>query len=141
MAYVQSKLRVYPNIRFLSHTVDPLNDTPERMLDYVNNLKSKNINISLLNWDFVTGDKNEIYEIASSYFVNVSPDSLAPGGFLHSEYFVIIDKQGRVRSGIDKNNNVVGVYDGTNDAQMKDLISDIKVLLAEYKRPIKVRDE
>ena len=110
-------------------------------LENVKNLKSKNIKFSLLNWDFVTGDKNEIYEIANSYFVNVSPDSLAPGGFLHSEYFVIIDKQGRVRSGIDKNNNVVGVYDGTNDAQMKDLISDIKVLLAEYKRPIKVKDE
>ena len=141
MAYVQSKLRVYPNIRFLSHTVDPINDTPERMLEYVNDLKSKNVNINLANWDFVTGAKQEVYDIASSYFVNVSPDSLAPGGFLHSEYFVIIDKEGRVRSGIDKNDNVVGVYDGTNDAQMKDLISDIKVLLAEYKRPTKENDE
>ena len=46
MAYVQSKLNVYPNIKFLSHTVDPLNDTPERMLYYVNNLKDKNVNIS-----------------------------------------------------------------------------------------------
>ncbi len=137
MAYVQSKLSVYPNIKFLSHTVDPLNDNPERMLDYINNLKSKNVNISLSNWDFVTGEKKELYEIASAYFVNVSPDSLAPGGFLHSEYFVIVDKEGRVRSGIDKNNNVVGVYDGTNDAQMKDLINDVKVLLAEYKRPTK----
>ena len=137
MAYVQRKLSVYPNIRFLSHTVDPINDTPEQMQDYIKTLKSKNININLSNWDFVTGDKKELYEIASSYFVNVSPDSLAPGGFLHSEYFVIIDKEGRVRSGIDKNNNVVGVYDGTNDAQMKDLINDIKVLLAEYKRPTK----
>jgi len=141
MAYVQRKLRVYPDIRFLSHTVDPINDTPERMLDYINTLKSKNININLANWDFVTGDKKELYEIASAYFVNVSPDSLAPGGFLHSEYFVIIDKEGKVRSGIDKNNNVVGVYDGTNDAQMKDLINDVKVLLAEYKRPIKDNDE
>ena len=141
MAYVQRKLRVYPDIRFLSHTVDPINDTPERMLDYINTLKSKNININLANWDFVTGDKKELYEIASAYFVNVSPDSLAPGGFLHSEYFVIIDKEGKVRSGIDKNNNVVGVYDGTNDAQMKDLINDIKVLLAEYKRPTKDNHE
>ena len=111
------------------------------MLEYVNDLKSKNVNINLANWDFVTGAKQEVYDIASSYFVNVSPDSLAPGGFLHSEYFVIIDKEGRVRSGIDKNDNVVGVYDGTNDAQMKDLISDIKVLLAEYKRPTKENDE
>ncbi len=137
MAYVQRKLSMYPNIRFLSHTVDPLNDTPQQMLEYIKKLKSKNVNINLNNWDFVTGDKKDIYGIASSYFVNVSPDSLAPGGFLHSEYFVIIDKEGRVRSGIDKYNNVVGVYDGTNDAQMKDLINDVKVLLAEYKRPTK----
>ena len=47
MAYVQRKLSVYPNIRFLSHTVDPLNDTPEQMLEYISTLKSKNVNISL----------------------------------------------------------------------------------------------
>ena len=52
-----------------------------------------------------------------------------------SEYFVLIDKEGRVRSGIDKSGNVLGVYDGTNDAQMKDLVNDVKVLMAEYKRP------
>lgn len=137
MAYVQRKLSVYPNIKFVSHTVDPANDTPERMLSYVKKMSSKNIVIDLKNWYFLTGKKEEIYEIAKSYFVNVSPDSLAPGGFLHSEYFVLIDKEGRVRSGVDQNNNVIGVYDGTNDAQMKDLINDVKVLLAEYKRPIK----
>ena len=138
---VQKKLSVYPGIKFLSHTVDPLNDTPDRMLQYVNDLKSKNIEINLSNWDFVTGPKEALYNMANSYFVNVSADSLAPGGFLHSEYFVLVDKEGRVRSGVDRNNNVVGVYDGTNDAQMKDLINDVKVLLAEYKRPIKENEK
>ena len=141
MAYVQRKLSVYPGIKFLSHTVDPINDTPERMLEYVNDLKNKNVEINLSNWDFVTGSKEDLYNIAKSYFVNVSADSLAPGGFLHSEYFVLIDKEGRVRSGLDKHNNVVGVYDGTNDAQMKDLINDVQVLLAEYQRPTKDNEE
>jgi protein SCO1/2 len=140
MAYVQRKLSVYPNIKFLSHTVDPLNDTPERMLTYIEKLKGKNVNISLDNWDFVTGSKEDLYAIAQSYFVNVSADSLAPGGFLHSEYFILIDKEGRIRSGIDKQKNVVGVYDGTNDAQMKDLVNDVKVLMAEYKRPTKEKE-
>jgi protein SCO1/2 len=107
------------------------------MLEYINTLQAKNINISLSNWDFVTGEKDELYKLAKSYFVNVSMDSLAPGGFLHSEYFILVDKEGRVRSGIDSEGNVVGVYDGTNDAQMKDLINDVKVLMAEYKRPTK----
>jgi protein SCO1 len=141
MAYIQSKLSVYPNIKFLSHTVDPANDTPERMINYIDKMRKKNVSINLSNWDFVTGDKDELYAIAQSYFVNVSMDSLAPGGFLHSEYFVLIDKEGRVRSGIDQNNNVVGVYDGTNDAQMKDLVNDVKVLMAEYKRPIKENEK
>lgn len=141
MAYVQSKLSVYPDIKFISHTVDPANDTPERMLSYVKEMGSKNIIIDLNNWHFLTGEREDIYEIAKSYFVNVSPDSLAPGGFLHSEYFVLIDKEGKVRSGIDQHKNVVGVYDGTNDAQMKDLINDVKVLLAEYKRPTKNNEE
>ena len=139
MAYVQKKLNVYPNIKFLSHTVNPTTDTPERFLEYIKEMRQNNIMIDLNNWDFVTGEKDEIYEIAKSYFVNVSPDSLAPGGFLHSEYFVLVDKEGRVRSGIDKAGNVLGVYDGTNDAQMKDLVNDVKVLMAEYKRPKKTK--
>ena len=36
--------------------------------------------------------------------------------------------------------NPVGVYDGTNEAQMKDLINDVKVLMAEYKRPTKEKE-
>lgn len=137
MSYLQDKLSVYPNIRFLSHTVDPDNDTPEKLLNYVDLMKQKNISIDLSNWDFVTGDKDKLYESAANYFVNASVDSLAPGGFLHSEYFILIDKQARVRSGIDIHGNVVGAYDGTNEVQMKDLINDINVLMAEYKRPLK----
>jgi protein SCO1/2 len=137
MSYLQDKLSVYPDVRFLSHTVDPDNDTPEKLYSYVNLMQQKNISIDLSNWDFLTGDKDKLYQTAANYFVNASADSLAPGGFLHSEYFVLIDKQGRVRSGIDKNGNAVGAYDGTNEAQMKDLINDIKVLMAEYKKPKK----
>ena len=137
MSYLQDKLSVFPNIRFLSHTVDPDNDTPKKLRSYVSLMQQKNININLSNWDFVTGDKDKLYQSAANYFVNASVDSLAPGGFLHSEYFILIDKQGRVRSGIDKNGNAVGAYDGTNEVQMKDLINDINVLMAEYKRPLK----
>ena len=138
MSYLQDKLSVFPNIRFLSHTVDPGNDTPEKLRSYVSIMQQKNINIDLSNWDFVTGDKDKLYESAADYFVNASADSLAPGGFLHSEYFILIDKQGRVRSGVDKSGNTVGAYDGTNEAQMKDLINDINVLMAEYKKPLKI---
>ena len=137
MSYLQKELSVYPNIRFLSHSVDPVNDTPYKLRLYIEMMKQKYISIDTQNWDLVTGEKSEIYDIAKSYFVNVSEDSIAPGGFLHSEYFVLIDKEGRIRSGVDQYNNVVGVYDGTNEIHIKSLVNDIKVLMAEYKRPKK----
>ena len=137
MSYLQKELSVYPNIRFLSHSVDPVNDTPSKLRSYIEMMKQKYISIDTQNWDLVTGNKEKIYDIAKSYFVNVSEDSIAPGGFLHSEYFVLIDKEGRIRSGLDQYNNVVGVYDGTNEIHIKNLINDIKVLMAEYKRPKK----
>ena len=145
MRYIQNKLKIYPNIKFLSHTVNPEYDSPRVLKKYAQKMR-----IDESNFNFVTGDKDEIYEIAKSYFVNVSEDELAPGGFLHSEFLVIVDKEGRVRSGYsnficntcqatskkytltcpstgEKNTmkgNVLGSYDGTKDFVIKDMIKD-----------------
>ena len=130
MKYVQEKLSVYPNIKFLSHTVDPENDSPEKLLEYAISMQA-----DLTNWNFVTGEKQEIYTIAASYLVSAGKeDELAPGGFLHSEYFVLIDKERKVRSGMDIYGNPYGAYDGTSDKEVKTLIKDIRVLMAEYKQ-------
>ena len=137
MSYLQSNLKVYPNIKFVSYTVDPVNDTPERFLKYIDEMRMKNINIDLKNWHFLTGEKDDIYKLAMSYFANAKEDSIAPGGFLHSEYFILIDKEGQIRSGKDKFDNTIGAYDGTNEIHMKNLIDDVKVLMAEYKKPKK----
>ena len=137
MSYLQSNLKVYPNIKFVSYTVDPVNDTPERFLEYIEEMRRKNVNIDLKNWDFLTGEKDDIYKLAMSYFANAKEDSIAPGGFLHSEYFILIDKEGQIRSGKDKFDNTIGAYDGTNEIHMKNLIDDVKVLMAEYKKPKK----
>ena len=153
MKYIQKELSIYPNIKFLSHTVDPENDTPEVLKDYI---KSMRINDS--NWNFVTGNKDSIYKIANSYFAHASKDSTQPGGFSHSGQFIVVDKEGRVRSGytnfvcsecgdVSKKSkmecpttgkkhtyegNPVGTYDGTKDHIIKDLIKDVETLLAEY---------
>lgn len=159
MRYIQSKLSIYPNIKFLSHTVNPNYDTPKVLKRYAQKMR-----IDESNFNFVTGDKDEIYKIAKYYFVNTSEDELAPGGFLHSEYLIIIDKEGRVRSGYSNFicsecgssskrskiacldcgtehsyiGNPVGSYDGTQDFVIKNLIKDIKTLLAEYHEDAKV---
>ena len=63
----------------------------------------------------------------------------AQGGFLHSEYFILVDKEGRIRARNDDNGNNIGVYDGTNDHALGFLIDDIKVLMAEYNLAKKIR--
>lgn len=132
MRRVQQKFENYSDFKMLSHSVAPEYDSPEVLLNYAQLMEA-----DLNNWNFVTGEKEAIYKIANDYFVNVKEDDLAPGGFLHSEYFVLVDKEGRVRAREDDNGNNIGVYDGTSDYEVGLLIEDIKVLLAEYKLAIK----
>ena len=127
MRRVQQKMSNYPNFKILSHSVFPEFDTPNVLLEYANKMQ-----VDLTNWNFVTGKREEIYSIANYYFVNVLEDSTAQGGFLHSEYFILVDKEGRIRARNDDNGNNIGVYDGTDDYQVGLLIDDIKVLMAEY---------
>ena len=53
MRYIQNKLKIYPNIKFLSHTVNPEYDSPSILKEY-----AKRMRIDESNFNFVTGDKN-----------------------------------------------------------------------------------
>lgn len=113
---VQSETRDL-NVSFLSHTVDPKNDTVGRLKWYC---ETKDLDNS--NWNFVTGDQSSIYEMGVlSYLVPNSEDALAPGGFLHSDKFILIDTKSRIR----------GMYSGTDSTEINQLIIDINTLLAE----------
>ncbi len=129
MLRLQRRFKDYDDFALLSFTVDPTRDTPEVLKAY-----GEEIGADFSNWTFLTGSSDSIYQIAmKGYFVNAMPDELAPGGFLHSEYLVLIDKDGHIRSGIDRSGNVRAVYDGTSDAEVHELMDDVKVLLAEYR--------
>ncbi len=133
MLEVQSKLKSHSDFAILSHTVDPQHDTVEVLKNY-----AERIGADTRNWNFVTGTKEALYDIAfSGYFVNADEDELAPGGFLHSSYFVIVDKEGHIRAGLDEEGQVRGVYDGTDQADIKALIEDVRVLISHYKLELK----
>lgn len=105
------------SILFLSHTIDPKNDSIYKLKRYANELK-----VDSKKWHFVTGDLNVIHSIAEqSYYAIAYKDSIAPGGFVHSGGFLLVDKKGRVR----------GVYDGTSNEGTNKLINDIAILLKE----------
>lgn len=103
------------NIELLSFTVDPLRDSVEKLKEYCTtyNLDSKN-------WNMLTGDQNSIYELGvNGFLVPNQEDALAPGGFLHSEKMILIDKKNRIR----------GYYDGTDSLNIPIIVQHIKSLL------------
>ncbi len=124
----QQMLRVYdafkdnPNFGILSHTIDPEHDTVAYLKEYSMRIGVEDNSV----WKFVTGDQDEIYEIGSAegYLVPVGEDADAPGGFIHSGAFILIDKEKRIR----------GLYDGTKSIEVSALINDIPKLLAEYEK-------
>ncbi len=117
MLEVYETYKSNPNVLFISHTVDPVNDSIPLLKRYAENLGAAP---SL--WHFVTGNKDDIYRLAEeSYFAVAYADSTAPGGFVHSGGLFLVDKNKHIR----------GVYDGTNPAESERLKSDLKKLLNE----------
>lgn len=121
MQQLQLKLDdpAFKDVVFLSHTVDPEHDTPEVLRDYARKLQA-----DTARWKFLTGNKADIYlQGSEGYHVAAREEVMEPGGFLHSELFVLVDKDRRIR----------GYYDGTTTKGMNDCAADIKMLLKEEK--------
>lgn len=119
MAEVQKQFISDPEILLLSHTVTPKIDTVEQLKRYA-------IDKGVLDdkWNLVTGSKKEIYDLARKSYMAVKADPLTTDyGMIHTENFMLIDKERQVR----------GFYDGTNPEDIKLLIKDIKKLKATYK--------
>lgn len=120
MYRIYEKFLENDNVSLLSHTIDPKYDTVAALANY-----ARLLGVNSKKWQFVTGDKEQIYDIGeTSYMVVASEDKDAPGGFIHSGAFLLIDKERQVR----------GVYDGTVDSQVDLLIKDINKLLMSYER-------
>jgi protein SCO1/2 len=118
MKLVEEAFSNDPRVAILSYSVTPWIDTPDKLADYVefNGIKTNN-------WHFLTGNKSEIYSLArESYFaeetIGFSKDST---DFLHTEYFVLVDKTKRIR----------GIYNGTLMLEAQQVVKDINALLEE----------
>ena len=78
----------------------------------------------------MTGDKESIYKLANEGFnIYAGENSEAEGGFEHSGYFALIDKEGYMRSRVDENGNPIVYYNGLEDSGIQMLKEDIKALL------------
>ena len=105
------------DIAILSHTVDPMRDTPERLKDY-----ARRIGADTAQWKFVTGEQAALYEQAKfGYYLTALESDTAAGGFFHSDTFVLVDRQDRIR----------GLYDGTSTQEVDEMLLDAALLVTE----------
>jgi protein SCO1/2 len=123
MAYNMSELQEYykndDDIMFLSHSVTPVMDSVPILKAYA---EKKGVIDG--KWNVTTGPKKHIYELArKNYFAVLDEGDGGEQDFIHTEQFVLIDKERRIR----------GFYDGTNKEDMEKLKQDIEILREEYK--------
>jgi len=120
MVKVYQAYKSNPDVMILSHSIDPEHDTPQ-----VLNKFAKDLGVEGTQWQFLTGDKQRIYEIGQkNYMSTAKEDTTVQGGYIHSGAFILVDKDKHVR----------GMYDGTTEEGTKKLLNDIERLLAEYKK-------
>lgn len=122
MLRVYEKYKDNPEVGILSHTIDPRHDSVSVLKAY-----RERLGVSGNSWQFVTGVQDSIYKIGqNSYMVTAMEDStdVESGGFLHSGAFLLMDKQRRVR----------GIYDGTKENEVTQLMKDMDLLLKSYKK-------
>jgi protein SCO1/2 len=107
-----------PQVTILSITVDPENDSPEKLKEY-----GERLNLSVFNWRLLRACKPDIYRFArNGLSVTATEGDGGPEDFIHSDLLVLVDTKGRIR----------GYYKGTDPKKVEELIRDIKIL-KEYK--------
>ncbi|MEA1786401.1 SCO family protein [Arenibacter sp. GZD96] len=119
MVAIQKHIQDDANVLLLSHSVTPEIDSVAQLKKYA---LEKGVNDQ--KWNLVTGDKKQIYELARKSYLAVKTDGDGgPFDMIHTENFILVDKQRRIR----------GFYDGTNTEEIQKLLSDIEVLKATYR--------
>lgn len=127
MLLIEKKFFGNPNFGIASITIDPNHDTPELLKEHAALLGVKSSN-----WNFLTGDREYIYNIANKGFnLYAAANDKVAGGFEHSGLFALIDKEGNIRCRKDNFGNPILYYDGLEKKGVRDIQQDINVLLNE----------
>ncbi|WP_124979275.1 SCO family protein [Nonlabens xiamenensis] len=119
MATIQEEFKNDPEVLLLSHSVTPEIDNVEILRQYAD--KKGVVDDK---WNLVTGDRQQIYDLArKSYLAAKKKENGDDYGLIHTENFLLVDKEGRLRE---------RSYDGTNTEDVEALIQDIYVLKESY---------
>src|SRR5690606_32246061 len=119
MAAIQDKILNDEEVMLLSHSVTPDIDSVPQLKKYA---LEKGVMDS--KWNLVTGNKQQIYELARKSYMAVKTDGDGgPYDMIHTENFILVDKERRIR----------GFYDGTDSKEMEKLLGDLEILKSSYK--------
>jgi protein SCO1/2 len=127
MLLIEKKFFGNPNFGIVSITIDPENDTAKVLKEHSNLLGVKSTN-----WNFLTGDKAYIFNLANKGFnLYAGENKKVSGGFEHSGLFALIDKNGNIRCRNDEFGNPILYYDGLDKKGVRNIQQDINILLKE----------
>jgi protein SCO1 len=102
------------NLEFVSFSVDPTVDTPEKLTDYAKNFELKDDN-----WTFLTGYTQEFIETyAKETFKTLVKKPQEGDQVIHQTYFFLVGPDQKVKK----------IYDGYQEVPYDEMISDIKLL-------------
>jgi len=119
MKAIYEQFKTDSNFLIVSHTVNPDTDSLPVLRHYADSLGA-----DVSNWWFLTGSKESLYKTARESYLLDDPKNSSKNideQFLHTQFFTLVDRQGRVR----------GVYDGIKKEEVDQLMTDIKTLIKE----------
>lgn len=109
-----------PDFQILSHTCNPDTDSVPVLKHY-----SDSLQVDTKKWIFLTGRKDSLYQMArGSYLLDDPKNNVEKieDQFIHTQFFALVDRQGKVRGKI---------YDGLKVLEVEQLKQDIFKLLKE----------
>lgn len=116
MLMVQEAFIDENSVQIMSHSVTPDYDDAEVLKNYA---EARGVNSD--RWHLLTGDRSLIYDLGRNHYFIEEDLGLqkAPEDFIHTENFVLIDQNRRIR----------GIYNGLNKTSIRQLIADARMLL------------
>ncbi|MBT6236470.1 MAG: SCO family protein [Bacteroidetes bacterium] len=126
MKIASQKLENSTDVLFLSHTVDPYNDSVPILRAYADKFE-----VNDKQWKFLTGKKSTIYHLAKDSYKAVIQEVPDTNNFIHSEKIMLVDKDFHVR----------GIYDGLKITEVMEMIKDARFLLKVYKDEEAIKED
>ena len=109
LVHIQNSFTAFPNFGIASFSINPEYDTVNILSKY-----AKDNGIENPNWNLMTGEADEIYELANDGFnLYTAASSDFIDGFEHSGYFALVDKEGYIRCRQDEFGNPKIYYKGS----------------------------